>query len=525
MKLQSLQFIDHKILGNLKLDFCDQNGKPVDTVILAGENGTGKSTVLNELYNIFTYQNTPLSVIVQYIDGNNKIKLDYHPNNSGDLYVRSNSFNDEFVLSSVFQRKVHFTCIFSDVEINFHTVPISNVTSLELDTSKASQRSSSDMTKQIQQLIIDIAALDDAAISRKVRENLGKGITVSDEFISGRMDRFWRAFKIMFNDLEYECVENINNTKRIVFRRGGKRIFLDDFSSGEKQIVYRGGFLLRNINALNGAIVLIDEPEISMHPEWQNKIMEYYKSIFTDSNGVQTSQIIAVTHSPFVIHNDMRCNDKVIILAKNPDGATIVLDKPEYYICTAKQAVSDAFHFSWPSPQGNAVFLEGETDEKYLNRAIEVYGYKNVNFRFKWIGHIGSEGQREVTGKTYLDKACQISISAKYTFEQVFLYDCDANKESTDKDKTHVRSFPNFGNKRYEIGIENALVLDDIQNNDLDRFYTENPKKDKYGAVSTIRMLNKTALCDWICSLKKPDLEKVFIHLKDMIDEIIKIVK
>lgn len=67
-------------------------------------------------------------------------------------------------------------------------------------------------------------------------------------------------------------------------------------SSGEKQIIYRGGFLLKDAAAMNGAFVFIDEPEISLHPRWQ-KIMDYYKGIFTDENGIQTSQIFVVTHS------------------------------------------------------------------------------------------------------------------------------------------------------------------------------------------------------------------------------------
>lgn len=42
-KIRSVKFIDHPILRNLELDFCGPDGKAVDTVILAGENGTGKA--------------------------------------------------------------------------------------------------------------------------------------------------------------------------------------------------------------------------------------------------------------------------------------------------------------------------------------------------------------------------------------------------------------------------------------------------------------------------------------------------
>ena len=42
-KIRSIQFINHPTLKNLKLDFCGSDRTAVDTVILAGENGTGKS--------------------------------------------------------------------------------------------------------------------------------------------------------------------------------------------------------------------------------------------------------------------------------------------------------------------------------------------------------------------------------------------------------------------------------------------------------------------------------------------------
>lgn len=53
-KIRSIQFINHPTLKNLKLDFCGSDRTAVDTVILAGENGTGKSTILNYLYGLFS---------------------------------------------------------------------------------------------------------------------------------------------------------------------------------------------------------------------------------------------------------------------------------------------------------------------------------------------------------------------------------------------------------------------------------------------------------------------------------------
>ena len=40
-KIRRVGFHNHPILKNLQLDFCDNFGKAVDTVIIAGKNGCG----------------------------------------------------------------------------------------------------------------------------------------------------------------------------------------------------------------------------------------------------------------------------------------------------------------------------------------------------------------------------------------------------------------------------------------------------------------------------------------------------
>ena len=53
-RIRKAKFKNHPILKNLELDFCDRNDNAVDTVIFAGENGTGKTTVFNALYELIT---------------------------------------------------------------------------------------------------------------------------------------------------------------------------------------------------------------------------------------------------------------------------------------------------------------------------------------------------------------------------------------------------------------------------------------------------------------------------------------
>jgi len=54
MKIRKKEFENHPILGNLKLDFADKEGKTINTIILAGENAVGKSLLLNLISELST---------------------------------------------------------------------------------------------------------------------------------------------------------------------------------------------------------------------------------------------------------------------------------------------------------------------------------------------------------------------------------------------------------------------------------------------------------------------------------------
>ena len=52
MEIASLKLKNHPILHDLELNFCDKNGKPYKNIVFAGENGTGKTTLLELLDDI-----------------------------------------------------------------------------------------------------------------------------------------------------------------------------------------------------------------------------------------------------------------------------------------------------------------------------------------------------------------------------------------------------------------------------------------------------------------------------------------
>lgn len=314
--VRKIQFINHPILKGLELDFCDLNGKVANTIIFAGENGTGKSTIINELYKLSSHTLDYDCNVEIEIDGKINI-LEYRlmQHHDGRKYmhiVDHDGFND-FIFNDRFKEKYNFYGIFSDVDINFHSANIDSVTSMKFDDLRASRKSEGDLPTKINQLIIDVQALDDAYVAKMLRDNPDKSYNSikPDE----RMSRFTRAFNKIFRDnLKYSHIDTRKGRKVILFKKNGCEIPIENLSSGEKQIVYRGGFLLKDVNAIRGSFVFVDEPEISLHPLWQMDVLDYYKGIFTNEEGEQTSQIFIVTHSPFIIHNKNRIDDKVIVL-------------------------------------------------------------------------------------------------------------------------------------------------------------------------------------------------------------------
>ncbi|SEA01997.1 AAA family ATPase [Alkalimonas amylolytica] len=70
---------------------------------------------------------------------------------------------------------------------------------------------------------------------------------------------------------------------------------LSVLSSGEQHLIVLIGKLVFNTN--QGSLVLIDEPEISFHPEWQEKFL----SILEEIQKVNDFTVLVATHSPILI--------------------------------------------------------------------------------------------------------------------------------------------------------------------------------------------------------------------------------
>lgn len=86
---------------------------------------------------------------------------------------------------------------------------------------------------------------------------------------------------------------------QLYFEKNGEKLFFEDLSAGEKQIVTI--FLYIGLALDNKGIVLIDELELSLHIEWQRKIVAKLIENRPDI------QFIISTHSPSIL-SDYRRN-------------------------------------------------------------------------------------------------------------------------------------------------------------------------------------------------------------------------
>jgi predicted ATP-dependent endonuclease of OLD family len=328
MKIRKTKWKNHPVLGHLELDFTNHaNGQPFDTIIFAGENGTGKTSILETLatfLNIGTFE--PFEFIDYDVNGQTYKAIPQTDvakhytffdlvNPDGSIRkIRADKSNNRQTISADNLDIRNYGCVFSKARADYKTQQIQSTTTKKLDTDKYDDDNEDDFTS-LKQLIVDVENQDN---SDYVEINKGLGVvlkTWGDFYVTSKSYRFKSAFDNFFEHLKYDKVMDIGAEKNILFKKNGKSVSIDKLSTGEKQIVFRGIHLLKNSNNLEGAAILIDEPELSMHPKWQRNALKYYKDLYV-SGGVQKTQLFFASHSEHVIKEALidKANNLVIVL-------------------------------------------------------------------------------------------------------------------------------------------------------------------------------------------------------------------
>ena len=90
-------------------------------------------------------------------------------------------------------------------------------------------------------------------------------------------------------------------------KKSDKKIDYRDLSSGQLAILSMGLALICELE--NNALICIDEPEVNLHPQWQEEIINLIESI---SKSYQNCQFLIATHSPQVVSN-LTCDNSFIL--------------------------------------------------------------------------------------------------------------------------------------------------------------------------------------------------------------------
>ncbi len=107
---------------------------------------------------------------------------------------------------------------------------------------------------------------------------------------------------------------------RFIAMRTGKPVKVSSLSSGEQHLVAL--FTLLLFGTKQGSIVMIDEPEISMHAAWKHAFLDDIELV----SEVVDIQVLIATHSTSIINGRWSLAEE---LNFSPDRAPLNLDSQE----------------------------------------------------------------------------------------------------------------------------------------------------------------------------------------------------
>ncbi len=247
MKIKSIQIDSFKILKNFYIDFCT-NGVVNPITLLVGTNGSGKTTLLDFIYNSF----------------------------SKNTFGKNNRTSYIELLEPDLEE---FDVLYKITEDSLQLNNINKQTNEVLDKiiyykyGKTNQKAKESIVKYIDKLIYEKDVRGSEAYSQ-----------LKDKVSS------------LFNRLSLQInFDRLDKDKELYFSNGQTDLIkLNDLSGGEKEIITK--VLPLFLDDVKESVILIDEPESSLHPEWQNQILDIYREFAIKNN----NQFIIATHSPHI---------------------------------------------------------------------------------------------------------------------------------------------------------------------------------------------------------------------------------
>lgn len=299
-----------------------------DVNVLAGINGSGKTTIISSIHNLVsvgTIQKYIIKKINIFFNNGQSLVYKYSIINDTPKNIekksKQNSLYDE-ILSQLKEKMGSDYRKLKDVEFFIHETLFENreisqnelEKTLNLNISKINTFDTELKSQEILQKVDSETKTElDFELWNLQREylnyqvNLGKKLKANRGNPDDNSTYFHDKFLEIVDNLFSETNKRVNRDKNeLEFLLGDKEISAYQLSSGEKQLLVI--LLTVLIQDNKPAILLMDEPEISLHFEWQENLINYIRELNPNA------QLIIATHSADIIMKGW--GDRVFELSK-----------------------------------------------------------------------------------------------------------------------------------------------------------------------------------------------------------------
>ncbi len=297
MKIRKLHIKNYKVFNDLQLDFTDANGNTLDKIVLAGVNGCGKTTVLEIIKNIHDgsllgsigTSDSFIEVEIEVLKYEQKIITEEMNN---DIIINSTSLTGKY--RNVFRNGMNVSITYSNKVLGAENI----LNNQHFDSTKLfylpTKPSETEIAKnqKYQTIHLDTLKSEMKAFALKgIRDEILK-----NEDIAPRLTKQKEISKITkaLNGLNLTTkLVDLESEELIFESANGQKIKFEDLSNGEQNLYFRAIYLSK-LNPKD-SIIMVDEPEDSLHPTWQQKVVQLYQNIG------ENNQVIVATHSPHII--------------------------------------------------------------------------------------------------------------------------------------------------------------------------------------------------------------------------------
>ena len=336
MKIRNLHIEEYNGLENLDINF-ESEGKVLDLIVLAGINGSGKTRVLESIRYWFEMFRSKAVNVELFYEENEREVLESLMNSEGLTEVEkeaqkdieftdclrnikfynydyrhnkteNRNYNSKIISKSFENLKIFPKLIYVPTEINFEEI----------------KKAQTNLKKEYSFInIVDSYEIKD--IPSYIATRISKVANEEEDLTMGQVrkkvfEEINGIFEILELDVKLSEISKDENSMPIFTDSSGKKFGINELSSGEKQLFLRT-LAIKMLEPEN-SIIMIDEPELSLHPKWQQKIVDVYRKIG------RNNQIILATHSPHILGSVEKEN--IILLEKNENGIVKVKTGDEF---------------------------------------------------------------------------------------------------------------------------------------------------------------------------------------------------